>query len=295
MQQRNANGLTSSYSTLSISGRRLARPRSLTVTGYLNYLHMSWSGSTTNGVYYKIYRATSSGGPFTILDSTITSSYNDSVTSPDIYYYKISSVNKGESEQTTSVSGYLSTPSLPDMVSASTGSVAVISVVWRKVSDAKSYKLYRSVSTDFTHSVLVGSVTDTSFTDTVPSDSIYYYRCKSVGPFGQESSLSSGYVRGVRSPTSAPPVPESVQVNSNNSSYIYMYWSMPSGTLVNYSYKIHRAESEAGPFAVIDSVTSTSYYDYVSKTFPDKYWYFVTSRNAAGESAPSDTLSGSRR
>jgi fibronectin type 3 domain-containing protein len=70
---------------------------------------------------------------------------------------------------------------------------------------------------------------------------------------------------------------------------------MPSGTLVNYSYKIHRAESEAGPFAVIDSVTSTSYYDYVSKTFPDKYWYFVTSRNAAGESAPSDTLSGSRR
>ncbi|MBN1601428.1 MAG: hypothetical protein JW915_07455 [Chitinispirillaceae bacterium] len=295
VRQLTVNGMASSYSTESVSGRGLAFPSSIRITAYINYLHLSWSGSTVSGVYYKIYRAISSGGPFTILDSTVAYSYVDSVTSPDIYYYKISSVNKGESELSSYLSGRLSSPALPVMGSASTGSVGVISVNWRKVSDAKSYKLYRSRSTDFTNSVLVGSVADTFFIDTVPSDSMYYYKCKSVGSFGQESSLSSGYVRGYRSPTSVPPIPESFQVNNNSSSYIYMYWSMPSGTLSGYSYKIYRSENEAGPFAVIDSITSTSYYDYVSKTFPDKYWYYVTSRNAAGESAPSDTLPGSRR
>lgn len=295
VQQLNINGLASSYSTESINGRRLAIPGSIRVTAYINYLHLSWSGSTASGVYYKIYRATSSAGPFTILDSTTAYSYIDSVTSAGSYYYKMSSVNKGESELSNYFSSQLLSPSSPVMLSASTESVAVISVIWRKVSDAKSYKLYRSRSTDFTNSILVGSVADTFFTDTVPSDSMYYYRCKSVGSFGQESSLSSGYVRGYRSPTSVPPIPGSFQVNSYNSSYIYMYWSMPSGTLSGYSYKIYRSENETGPFSVIDSVTSTSYYDYVSKTFPDKYWYYITSRNAAGESAPSDTLSGSRQ
>jgi fibronectin type 3 domain-containing protein len=293
VQSVTSRGLTSSYST-SLSGRRLGPPSSISVSGYTSYLLLSWTGSSVSDVYYKIYRATSSGGPFTVLDSTTASSYIDSVTSLVSYYYAISSVKNGESAQSSVYSGQLLPPPAPTMASASSGTSAVITVVWRKTSEAQSYKLYRSGTSSFTNSVLVGSPVDTFFSDTVPSDSFYYYKCKSVGLAG-ESSLSSGYVRGYRSPGLAPPIPQSLRVSSNNSSYIYLYWSMPSGIPAANKNNIYRSENQNGPFSVIDSVTNSSYYDYVPKTFPDKYWYYVTSKNIAGESAPSDTLSGSRQ
>ncbi len=288
----NSHGLISASST-EISGRRLGPPISVSVLGYTNYIRLSWSASSTSGIYYKIYRSTSAGGPFTLLDSTSSSLYNDTVTSLVYYYYKISSVKNGESQLSTVYSGRLSTPQSPVMVSASMGSALAVHIVWNSVQGAQSYKLYRSTSSSFLNPVFISTVSDTLYLDTVPTDSVYYYKCKTVSIAG-ESSLSSISKSGYRLSQSPPPIPVSLYVSTNASSYIYMYWSMTSNIPMASQYKIYRSELQNGPFQLIDSTSNASYTDYVPKTYPDNYWYYITSWNAAGESAPSDTVSGYR-
>jgi fibronectin type 3 domain-containing protein len=292
VKYQNTHGLISSGST-EIAGRRLGPPISISVSGYVNYISLSWSGSSTPGIYYKVYRSTSSGGPFTILDSTSALSYNDTVSSLSAYYYKISSVKNGESQLSAVYSGRLTTPSAPVMVSASMGMITVVQVIWNKITAAQAYKLYRSTSSSFLNPSFVANVADTSFLDTVPTDSIYYYKCKAVSITG-ESSLSSVSKSGYRLSSSPPPVPVSLYVSNDISSHIYMHWSMSSNIPMVTQYKIYRSEIQGGPFQLIDSTSDFSYIDYVPKTYPDSYWYYITSRNSAGESAPSDTVSGYR-
>jgi fibronectin type 3 domain-containing protein len=288
----NSHGLISSGSS-ETAGRRLGPPISISVSGYVNYISLSWSGSSTPGIYYKVYRSTSSDGSFTILDSTFALSYNDTVSSLSTYYYKISSVKNGESQLSAVYSGRLTTPSAPVMVSASMGMTTVVQVIWNKITATQSYKLYRSTSSSFFNPSFVANVADTSFLDTVPSDSIYYYKCKAVSIAG-ESSLSSVSKSGYRFSSSPPPVPVSLYVSNDVSSHIYMHWSMSSNIPMVSQYKIYRSEIQGGPFQLIDSTSEFSYMDYVPKTYPDSYWYYITSRNSAGESAPSDTVSGYR-
>jgi fibronectin type 3 domain-containing protein len=279
--------------SVEITGRRLGPPISISVSGYVNYIHLNWSGSSTTGIYYKIYRSTSSVGPFTIMDSTSALSYNDTVSSLVYYYYKISSVKNGESQLSAVYSGRLTTPSAPVMVSASMGMTNVVQVIWSNVTGAQSYKLYRSTSSSFSNPSVIANVANTSFLDTVPTDSVYYYKCKAVSVAG-ESSLSSVSMSGYRYSSSPPPVPVSLYVSNDISSYIYMYWSMSSNIPLVSQYKIYRSEIQGGPFQLIDSTSDATYTDYVPKTYPDSYWYYVTSGNSAGESAPSDTVSGYR-
>lgn len=288
----NSHGLISSGST-EITGRRLGPPLSISVSGYVNYISLNWSGSSTTGIYYKIYRSTSSGGPFTILDSTSALSYNDTVSSLANYYYKISSVKNGESQLSAVYSGRLTTPSAPVMASASIGMATVVQVIWNSVTGAQTYKLYRSTSSSFSNPVAIANVAETSFLDTVPTDSVYYYKCKAVNIAG-ESSLSSTPKSGYRLSVSSPPVPVSLYVSDDVSTYIYMYWSMTSNIPMVSQYKIYRSTIQGGPFQLIDSTSGASYIDYVPKTYPDSYWYYITSWNPAGESAPSDTASGYR-
>jgi fibronectin type 3 domain-containing protein len=293
VQSLTSRGLPSYFST-ERSGRKLGPPASVSVSSYPNYISLSWTSSTAVDVYYKIYRSTSSSGPYTILDSTDASFYMDSVSSSGYFYYKISSINNGESLQSSTYSGRLSTPLAPVMVSASTGITAAVKVVWNRSAGAQSYKLYRSTSSSLTNSTVVGTPVDTFYLDTVPSDSFYYYKCKTVNQAG-ESSLSTSSVVGYRMITTVPSIPQSFSVSNNNSIYIYMYWSISSSLPSANKYKIYRSEVQGGPFQLIDSTTNSSYSDYVSRTYPDYYWYYVISQNAIGVSAPSDTLSGTRQ
>lgn len=288
----NSHGLISTSSS-EMSGRKLGPPLSISVSGNTSYIRLSWTGSSNSGVYYKIYRSTSSAGQFTVIDSTSAISYNDTVSILGYCYYKISSVKNGESQLSSVYSGRLSTPSAPVMVSVSMGTSTAIRVVWSNTTGALSYKLYRSTSSSFSNPVFVSDVTDTVYLDTVPTDSLYYYKCKSVNIAG-ESSLSSMSISGYRLPLSPPQKPVSLTVSNDVSSYIYLYWSMSSNIPMASQYKIYRSEIQSGPFQLVDSTIGTSYNDYVPKTFPDKYWYYVTSWNSAGESAPSNTISGYR-
>lgn len=70
------------------------------LTGTGNIAHsvsLNWNASTSSGVTgYKVYRATTSGGPYSLLTSVATTSATDSsVTSGQSYYYVVTAVASG--------------------------------------------------------------------------------------------------------------------------------------------------------------------------------------------------------
>ena len=81
-------------------------PTGLAATAGNAQVQLTWSAGK-NAASYNVKRATASGGPFTIIDGSLTaSSYKDSgVANGTTYYYTVSSVNSsGESSNATSVS-----------------------------------------------------------------------------------------------------------------------------------------------------------------------------------------------
>ena len=229
------------------------------------------------------------------IDTVTATTYNDSVLNTSYWYYKISALNQvGESVLSLYKSGYALPPSAPAMVSATSGTLATVGIIWRLSSGANSYKLYRSASSSFLSPIFIFEGSDTTYSDTVSSDSIYYYKTKALSLAG-ESSLSTNSVSGYRIPSVSPLSPQSPTASTNRTSNIYLTWTRPSGAVPVNGYILYRSETESGIYQPVDSTLSTYYYDYVSKTFPDSYWYYITAWNGHGESVPSDTTFGIRQ
>ncbi|MDR0517313.1 MAG: InlB B-repeat-containing protein [Fibromonadaceae bacterium] len=84
-------------------------------------------------------------------------------------------------------------PSAPDNVSASAQSSKNIIVSWGPVSDANSYKIYRSTSENGMYS-LAGTSTSTSYTDKELSKvTTYYYKITSVNAHGSSAYSNPAY------------------------------------------------------------------------------------------------------
>lgn len=88
----------------------------VTGTGAVShYVSLSWTASVSTGVVgYKVYRATTSGGPYTLLTSTpvTTTSYTDSsVAAGQTYYYVTTAVDASNNESSYSAQATAPVPS----------------------------------------------------------------------------------------------------------------------------------------------------------------------------------------
>lgn len=288
------NGADTSSAVAGLGGI-LSAPESINLISTYDRINLSWSAVSGASKYY-IYRATNTSGPYSKIDSTTTTGYSDYVKNPIYYYYKISSTNLSESPLSTVYrSGRLLLPQAPSSISASSGDYEnAILVSWYKIEGSIEYEVYRSNTGSINDIIHVATTTDTAVFDTVVSDSFYYYFVKGIG-IGGDGVLNSSGVRGFRIPQSEPDPPLNLTVSNNRSEYIALSWSAPNfSTPPLKGFLIYRAESESGSFTVIDTVSSASYYDFVRKSYPTIYYYFVKSYNLRGESTPTDTLAGSR-
>lgn len=86
----------------------LPAPSGLTATGGVNQMSLSWTAPAgfVGSYTYDIYRAPTSGGPFTYLASTTSTSYQDSsATYPGSYYYYVIAVSTVGKSGPTAVTG----------------------------------------------------------------------------------------------------------------------------------------------------------------------------------------------
>ena len=242
---------------------------------------------------YKVYRATSQNGTYSLLGTVTATSYiNTGAKDGVTYYYKVTAVNdSGESAYSNIVSGQNKavTPKPAALVvkighSATSGKPML---TWNAVSGAASYKVYRATAKNGTYSLL-GSVTVTSYTNTGAKDGVtYYYKVTAVNDSGESaySNIVSGQNKAVTPKPAAPVVKIG---NSASSGKPMLTWNAVSGAT---SYKVYRATSQNGTYSLLGTVTATSYINTGAKDGVT-YYYKVTAVNDSGESAYSNIVSG---
>ena len=252
---------------------------------------LTWN-AVSGATSYKVYRAASKSGTYSLLGTVTTTSYtNTGAKEGTTYYYKVKAANgAGESAYSNVVSGKVVVtpkPAAPVVKIGNSSTSGKPMLTWNAVSGATSYKVYRATSKSGTYSLL-GTVTATSYTNTgAKAGTTYYYKVKAVNSVGESaySNIVSGKVKSVTPEPSAPVVKIG---NSASSGKPMLTWNAVSGAT---SYKVYRATSKSGTYSLLGTVTTTSYTNTGAKAGMT-YYYKVKAVNSAGESAYSNVVSG---
>ena len=252
---------------------------------------LTWN-AVPGATSYKVYRATSKSGTYSLLGTVTTTSYtNTGAKEGTTYYYKVKAANgAGESAYSNVVSGKVVVTPKPAAPVVKIGNSATSGkpvLTWNAVSGATSYKVYRAASQNGTYSLL-GTVTVTNYTNTgAKAGTTYWYKVKAVNSAGESpySNIVSGQSKAVTPKLSAPVVKIG---NSSTSGKPMLTWNAVSGAT---SYKVYRAASQNGTYSLLGTVTATSYTNTGAKA-GTTYYYKVKAVNSAGESAYSNIVSG---
>ena len=252
---------------------------------------LTWN-AVPGATSYKVYRATSKSGTYSLLGTVTTTSYtNTGAKEGTTYYYKVKAANgAGESAYSNVVSGKVVVtpkPAAPVVKIGNSSTSGKPMLTWNAVSGATSYKVYRATSQNGTYSLL-GTVTTTSYTNTGAKEgTTYYYKVKAVN--GADESAYSNIVSGQAKVQAQKPSAPVVKIgNSASSGKPQLTWNAVSGAT---SYKVYRATSQNGTYSLLGTVTTTSYTNTGAKA-GTTYWYKVKAVNSAGESAYSNIVSG---
>ncbi|MFL6233355.1 MAG: hypothetical protein ACJ76N_09500 [Thermoanaerobaculia bacterium] len=146
---------------------------------------ISWTAST-GATSYKIFRATTSGGPYTQVGTSTTTSFTDSgLTCGTSFFYVVTASNgtcdSGNSAQTTVTTSACTCtpPAVPTGVATSGATQTGMTVSWTAVSGATSYKILRSTTSGGPYTQ-VGTSTTTSFADSgLTCNTSYFYVVRS--------------------------------------------------------------------------------------------------------------------
>ena len=252
---------------------------------------LTWN-AVPGATSYKVYRAASKSGTYSLLGTVTTTSYtNTGAKEGTTYYYKVKAANGAdESAYSNVVSGKVVVTPKPAAPVVKIGNSATSGkpvLTWNAVSGATSYKVYRATSQNGTYSLL-GTVTTNSYTNTgAKAGTTYYYRVKACNDAGLSpySNIVSGQAKSVMPKPSAPVVKIG---NSASSGKPMLTWNAVSGAT---SYKVYRATSQSGTYSLLGTVTATSYTNTGAKA-GTTYYYKVKAVNSAGESAYSNIVSG---
>ncbi|MDR3342977.1 MAG: fibronectin type III domain-containing protein [Treponema sp.] len=156
-------------------------------------IKVSWE-SVSKATSYKLYRGITSNGEYSLIQSTSDTSYTDTGLSPDsTYYYKVSVVDSEGKEGSRSEATSATTQpivSIPVNVTATAASSSSITISWTAIGGVTGYKVYRSITSGGTYS-LIRSLGSNTYTDTgLPANTSYYYTVSAVNAKGTESRQS---------------------------------------------------------------------------------------------------------
>ena len=230
-----------------------------------------------SGAYrYQVYQSTAKNGKYTRLATVKGTSYSDtSVKADKTYYYKIRVVNRvdninGYSSYSAVWSGkQVGKPVISEIRSKSSSSLLVI---WKSVSGANGYKVYRSESKNGKY-VQIAKVSGkvTEYTDgSRKSGKTYYYKVQALNKVNGYSGC--GKYSSVASAQTMKKTAISY-VQSVNSKKLKLEWSKVSGAT---GYQIYRSTSEKGTYTRLAEVNAktTTYTDKTVKA-AKKYYYKV--------------------
>jgi fibronectin type 3 domain-containing protein len=185
--------------------------------------------------------------------------------------------------------GTAPTPPAPPTGLTATAGNATVSLTWRASTGATSYNVKRATgSPGAAYTTIALGLTAANYVDlAVVNGTTYYYVVTAVNSAGE--SASSAYAGAT--PQGPPAAPTNLKaVAAGKRGEIKLAWTASTGAT---SYRVKRSTVSGGPYALVKTVTGTSYTD--NKLATGVYYYVVTALNPSGESQNSIQASAQTR
>ena len=175
----------------------LVPPTSVTATGGAT-VNVNWTATTdTYATGHRIYRATTSGGPYTLIAQVTprtTTTYQDSPPSPGTYYYVVRAhyLNWESTNSNEASAAYSSAPAPPTNLTATNGFNITLNWTATPSTFATGHRIYRSTTSGGPYTLIatVTPRTTTTYQDKPTSSATYYYVVRSFY-LAQESTNSN--------------------------------------------------------------------------------------------------------
>ena len=229
---------------------------------------LTWN-AVSGATSYKVYRATSQNGTYSLLGTVTATSYtNTGAKAGTTYYYKVKAVNSaGESAYSTTVSGRATVTTLTMGHSASSGKPQL---TWKAVSGAASYKVYRATTKNGAYSV-INTTNALTYTNTGAAlGTTYYYKVEALNASGKSMGFSA-IVEGKVAPVLAVGY-------SGVSGKPQLTWKAVPGAT---EYQVYRSTQQNSGYAKINTTTSTSYVNTGAKAGTTYYYRIVAVKGTA--------------
>ena len=306
----NESDISNEASAVSSDTTPPARPTGLTATAGPGIVSLNWNDNNELDLAgYNIYRGTSSGGPYNILNGStlLTSSdYNDSTATAGITYYYVVRARdlntnlSGNSNQASATPADPAPPAAPTGLTATAGN-STVSLDWNNNSegDLRGYNVYRSITPGGGYIKLNSSfLTSSSYTDNDASgDRTYYYIVTALDLSGNESGYSNE-VSATPADTIPPAVPTNLTAAAGHGT-VSLNWN-DNGESDLAGYNIYRSTTSGSGYAKLNGSLLTSS-DYNDSTVSNgtTYYYIVTAADTgsnesgySGEASAATTGTG---
>ena len=229
---------------------------------------LTWN-AVSGATSYKVYRATSQKGTYSLLGTVTATSYtNTGAKAGTTYYYKVKAVNSaGESAYSNVVSGKTTVTTLTMGHSASSGKPQL---TWKAVSGAASYRVYRATAKNGAYSV-INTTKALAYTNTSAAlGTTYYYKVEALNAAGKSMGFSA-IVEGKVAPVLA------VGYSSVSGKPQLTWKAVPGAT----EYQVYRSTQQNSGYKKINTTTSTSYVNTGAKAGTTYYYRVVAVKGTA--------------
>ena len=229
---------------------------------------LTWN-AVSGATSYKVYRATSQKGTYSLLGTVTTTSYtNTGAKAGTTYWYKVKAVNSaGESAYSNVVSGKTTVTTLTMGHSSTSGKPML---TWKAVSGAASYKVYRATAKNGAYSV-INTTKALTYTNTGAAlGTTYYYKVEALNASGKSMGFSA-VVEGKVAPVLAVGY-------SGVSGKPQLTWKAVPGAT---EYQVYRSTQQNSGYTKINTTTSTSYVNTGAKAGTTYYYKIVAVKSTA--------------
>ena len=229
---------------------------------------LTWN-AVSGATSYKVYRATSQNGTYSLLGTVTATSYtNTGAKAGTTYYYKVKAVNSaGESAYSNVVSGRATVTTLTMGHSSTSGKPQL---TWKAVSGAASYKVYRATSKNGAYSVINTTKALTYTNVGAALGTTYYYKVEALNASGKSLGFSA-VVEGKVAPVLA------VGYSSVSGKPQLTWKAVPGAT----EYQVYRSTQQNSGYSKINTTTATSYVNTGAKAGTTYYYRIVAVKGTA--------------
>ena len=229
---------------------------------------LTWN-AVSSATSYKVYRATSQKGTYSLLGTVTATSYTNTGAKAGVtYYYKVKAVNSaGESAYSNVVSGRATVTTLTMGHSASSGKPQL---TWKAVSGAASYKVYRATTKNGAYTVINTTKALTYTNVGAALGTTYYYKVEALNAAGKSLGFSA-VVEGKVAPVLA------VGYSSVSGKPQLTWKAVPGAT----EYQVYRSTQQNSRYSKINTTTSTSYVNTGAKAGTTYYYRIVAVKGTA--------------